>query len=212
MNHYERLGVSRNATPAEIREAYRQAARAAHPDRHGVASSERMARVNEAWRVLGDPQRRSAYDDLLTATGADTMRSATGSAQGGASSSSRTNDHRAPTHPSPVATVAPARFPWRFLLSMAIVGVVAVLVGSALTEPGEPGVPDGILRTGDCVVIGLDADEVSCAGPHDAVVEALIPFDQTCPVDTEAVRDRQGMGTACVVRLAAGRQQPTTLG
>ncbi|MEY4874351.1 MAG: hypothetical protein RJB41_1053, partial [Actinomycetota bacterium] len=34
---------------------------------------------------------------------------------------------------------------------------------------------------------------------HYGVVRQLIGFDMTCPSDTEAIRDRQGMGQACVV-------------
>ena len=213
MNHYERLGVPRTANAVEIREAYRSAARAAHPDRHGTASADRMARVNEAWRVLGDPARRRAYDDLLRATGADATgaaagRSASASDRGGA----RPADAAVSQTTQAVVTGVPSRFPWRFLATMAVLGVAAVLVGSALTEPAEPGAPDGILRAGDCVAIALDADEVSCSGPHDALVEVLIPFDQTCPADTEAVRDRQGMGTACVVRVAPADVPAETVG
>ncbi|HEY9721733.1 MAG TPA: J domain-containing protein [Oscillatoriaceae cyanobacterium] len=58
---YEQLGVSREASPAEVRRAYRQRAREAHPDRSG--SEAHMKRLNEAYAVLGDAERRRAYDE-----------------------------------------------------------------------------------------------------------------------------------------------------
>ena len=41
--------------------------------------------------------------------------------------------------------------------------------------------------------------EVDCAEEHTGVVRALVGFDMTCPTDTQPIRDRQGMGIACVV-------------
>ncbi|ABW12853.1 heat shock protein DnaJ domain protein [Parafrankia sp. EAN1pec] len=57
---YEVLGIVRTATDAEIRAAYRRAAKHAHPDAGGSPRS--FQRVHAAYRVLGDPARRHAYD------------------------------------------------------------------------------------------------------------------------------------------------------
>ncbi|SQD95394.1 hypothetical protein FMEAI12_3120017 [Parafrankia sp. Ea1.12] len=57
---YEVLGIVRTATDAEIRAAYRRAAKHAHPDAGGSPRS--FQRVHAAYRVLGDPARRRAYD------------------------------------------------------------------------------------------------------------------------------------------------------
>lgn len=62
MTHYERLGIPVDASPAEVQRAFRRAARALHPDRHGERTTPEMAAVNEAWWVLSDPARRAAYD------------------------------------------------------------------------------------------------------------------------------------------------------
>jgi len=66
---YEVLGVSRSATQHEIKQAYHRQARRHHPDALGPASAEKldsarrkMADINAAWAILGDPLRRRDYD------------------------------------------------------------------------------------------------------------------------------------------------------
>ncbi|HEC08593.1 MAG TPA: J domain-containing protein [Acidimicrobiales bacterium] len=73
MSHYETLGVDRDADTETIRVNYRRLARTRHPDRLGADASpeqvseaeDMMSRLNEAWRVLGDPESRAAYDRTL---------------------------------------------------------------------------------------------------------------------------------------------------
>ncbi len=61
---YEILGVSRTATPEEIKRAYRRLAKETHPDRNpgDKTASQRFKEVRAAYEVLGDPQRREQYD------------------------------------------------------------------------------------------------------------------------------------------------------
>jgi hypothetical protein len=61
-DHYATLGVSRAATQTQIKDAYRKHAKTAHPDAGG--SVEAMAQVNEAYKTLGDPAARRAYDGI----------------------------------------------------------------------------------------------------------------------------------------------------
>jgi curved DNA-binding protein CbpA len=61
VTHYETLGVPRDASPADIKAAWRRASSAAHPDREG-GSTEAQTAVNRAYEVLGDDERRAAYD------------------------------------------------------------------------------------------------------------------------------------------------------
>jgi DnaJ domain len=68
-SHYDVLGVPASATQAEVRAAYRAAARDHHPDAGGDAG--RMRALNVAWAVLGDPVRRAAYDRALARGDAD---------------------------------------------------------------------------------------------------------------------------------------------
>ena len=60
---YEVLQIHRRAELDVIRAAYRALARKHHPDFGG--DSVRMVAINDAWRVLGDPDARAAYDAQL---------------------------------------------------------------------------------------------------------------------------------------------------
>lgn len=61
MNYYDVLGISSDASADDIKLAYRRLASKHHPDRGGDA--EEFKRVQEAYETLGDPQKRSAYDN-----------------------------------------------------------------------------------------------------------------------------------------------------
>jgi molecular chaperone DnaJ len=65
-NHYETLRVSPNATQAEIKQAYRRLVKLFHPDSNrNIAGHEEISRVNTAYEILGDTQRRQSYDQQL---------------------------------------------------------------------------------------------------------------------------------------------------
>ena len=66
-DHYRTLGVLAGASDEQIRAAYRRLARHLHPDLVADPAGRRraeaaMSEVNEAWMVLGDRDRRAAYD------------------------------------------------------------------------------------------------------------------------------------------------------
>lgn len=183
MSYYQVLGVAETATESQIRDAYRNAVRRVHPDTATKLSdnaSSEMATIKEAWSVLSNSELRKSYDLSRKAGWTTTTASEYVIAQ--------------PLYEH-------ARFPWRMVLAFVVVGVVVVLVLNALSGPGVVGGPDGLLQSGSCVVVDQTSavSEVDCAVQHYGVVSQLVGFDMTCPSDQESFRDRQGMGTACVV-------------
>ncbi len=66
-DYYKTLGVERNATPEQIKKAYRKLARENHPDAGG--DEEKFKDINEAYEVLGDEKKRELYDQYGSASG-----------------------------------------------------------------------------------------------------------------------------------------------
>jgi molecular chaperone DnaJ len=60
MQHYQSLGLKFDATPEEIKSAYRRLAGTHHPDRGG--SPEVFRRIQAAYEVIGDAKTRREYD------------------------------------------------------------------------------------------------------------------------------------------------------
>jgi curved DNA-binding protein len=64
-DYYKVLGLERTATQDDVKRAYRKLARKYHPDINKDAAAEaQFKEVGEAYEVLGDPEKRSAYDQL----------------------------------------------------------------------------------------------------------------------------------------------------
>ena len=68
-DYYQILGINRNASDEEIKKAYRRLAMQYHPDRNPEKekwANEKSKEINEAYAVLGDPQKRRQYDQFGT--------------------------------------------------------------------------------------------------------------------------------------------------
>lgn len=62
-DYYETLGVAKNATPEDMKNAFRQLARKYHPDiNKDPGAEEKFKEINEAYAILSDPDKRAAYD------------------------------------------------------------------------------------------------------------------------------------------------------
>jgi DnaJ-class molecular chaperone len=64
-NHYDVLGVARNASLREIKAAFRLLARKYHPDLNPGMEGLRFRQIMEAYEILSDRHKRKAYDREL---------------------------------------------------------------------------------------------------------------------------------------------------
>ncbi|MGD8592423.1 MAG: DnaJ domain-containing protein, partial [Gammaproteobacteria bacterium] len=65
-DYYEVLGVAKNASEAEIKKAFKRLAMKFHPDRNpdDTQAEENFKEAKEAYDILSDPQKRTAYDQF----------------------------------------------------------------------------------------------------------------------------------------------------
>jgi hypothetical protein len=187
---YAVLGVAPTASIEQIRAAYRDKVRMIHPDSAVVASpaaSLQMAEVVMAWSTLSDPMLRHAYDEQFVDVQSELDPDAL--------------DDFPEEVPFPPTPIIRGQFPKRLIGWILAIGIVSVLLLDVTSGPVVPAKPDGLLQSGSCVIVDSNelAVEVGCEADHYGVVRQLVGFDMTCPSDTETIRDRQGMGKACVV-------------
>jgi molecular chaperone DnaJ len=75
-DYYKTLGVTKNATPDEIKKSYRKLARKYHPDANkgNPSAEEKFKEISEAHTVLSDEKRRKEYDEARSLFGSGGMR------------------------------------------------------------------------------------------------------------------------------------------
>lgn len=84
-DYYEVLGVSKSASDAELKKAFRRLAMKYHPDRNpGPEGENKFKEAKEAYEILADPQKRSAYDQFGHAGVDQSMSGGQGGGFGGA--------------------------------------------------------------------------------------------------------------------------------
>ena len=64
MNYYEILGINQTSSQIDIKKAYRSLSLKLHPDKQG-GNEDEFKKINEAYSVLSDPDKRSDYDFSL---------------------------------------------------------------------------------------------------------------------------------------------------
>ena len=65
-DYYEILGVARDASPEDVKKAYRKLAHQHHPDKNpgDRSAEERFKEISESYEILGNPEKRQAYDQF----------------------------------------------------------------------------------------------------------------------------------------------------
>ncbi|MGI8758131.1 MAG: J domain-containing protein [Acidimicrobiales bacterium] len=189
-SYYDILGVTPQASPEAVRQAYRQRARALHPDRHSAATGpdaaqagRAMQEVNEAWQVLGDAGRRSAYDRSLVALAGPSPAPA--GPGGWADDDDRPYPQRL-AQPGDVGISLVRGLPW-----MAVVVVlIGIFVFTAFAGGDDDDQPSAFELIGRCVVLekGGVVTEVPCDAPSDGRVDLVVVRSSLCPDGSDVVR------------------------
>jgi molecular chaperone DnaJ len=194
ITHYERIGVSSDASHAQIRDAYRRKARQHHPDAH-QGDSDQMAAINEAWRVLSDPGRRAMYDASLRTV----ARPGPAAPVWETEADDFDDDERIIGH-------VRGGFPFPVVLVLVLFAMIFVITAYAYQKSGSVHGPastipvDGVIQIGSCVRIdeAAVASETPCGAPYRGVVVAVIARDGHCPPSTEGFHDPESDGWVCI--------------
>lgn len=214
--HYEVLGVAQDATPEQVRRAYRALVRRYHPDHLGerqvipqakLEAERRIRELNEAWQALRDPDRRARYDLSVPRPDRAVPYSpfppgTEPEPPGGfdewfADANRRRDGARVVTRSVEVARP----FRVRLLVGVGVTMLAGILLIVALTGTNPDPVPPVAVR-GMCVQVlaGPQAVEVPCDGPNDGRVLGQVMVPGECP------------NGAVARRLTAGDPKLTCLG
>ncbi|CAN5169563.1 hypothetical protein BH24ACT1_BH24ACT1_10490 [soil metagenome] len=193
-SHYEVLGVAVTASGEDIRTAFRRRAREVHPDRYAGSqalpsdraegsrqSEQAMREINEAWRVLGDPGRRRAYDvSLLAGSQVSPMPR-----QPVEDLDDRPYFH-APAEPGDIGVALVRGLPW----VAALVVLVGIFVFTAFAGGDDDGEVTASDLVGACVRLerGGVVTKVPCDEPNSGRVDLVAVRSSLCPEGSSSAR------------------------
>lgn len=190
---YDELNVARDASPEEIKLAFRKLAQQLHPDRnHSANASDLMAVVNAAHDVLADPVKRAAYDASLVQQAQVARQAATQRRQAGprTASSSAGRSHARPSAKSSKQSVKPARRGSR--LRWVAVFVVACGAGAWMgydRDASKAFIPPPVVVVDDAAILAeaqakaeaaAEAARMAAAVPVSAPVKIVEPGQPDC--------------------------------
>jgi hypothetical protein len=194
-SHYDVLGISPAADHADVRRAYLERAREAHPDRHIDAAGadrakaeRRMQEVNEAWRVLGNPRRRRRYD--LERAPQKMFVSRTDGTMPADALPTFADDEIDTT------TRLIRGVPWMILVLV----LIAIFVFTAYATSGSRIANPSPSNPGQCVVVtdGPAVTSVACGSPGARVVISEVETTQQCPLGSERLQPAVGTRVYCL--------------
>lgn len=138
-----------------------------------------MQELNEAWRVLGDPGRRSAYDRAL-------LEAARPPRPPRPAGRSDEPFGPAPAEPGDVGVTVVRGLPWMVVLTLLFV----IFVFTAFAGTGSDGRPTASDLVGRCVKVqpGSEVQEVPCTEPSDGRVDLVALRSSHCPSTSAVVR------------------------
>jgi hypothetical protein len=212
VSHYQVLGVGATASADDIRAAFRRRAREVHPDRQpgsvsgpgGIASSshheQAMRELNEAWRVLGDPGRRRAYDRSLVA-GSEVHPRAR---PPGVDPDDVPYFHE-PAEPGDIGVIVARALPWVVALAV----LVGIFVFTAFAGGTDDDRVSGSDLVGKCVRLerGGVVSSVACEEPNDGRVDLVAARASLCPEESSAVRLASQVSWLCLRDASASLGQ-----
>jgi hypothetical protein len=216
VDYYRVLGVWPTATREEIRQAYRRLARRVHPDtnprwKDSAAASQRMATLNEAYAVLADPVRRTAYDLQRQDGSANRPRAPAQAARGQAQPrrASEETQEAARRRMTRVVFAPPAERQARLVVVALLLTATGVYGAYLAVDRGSLfGVvmmAAGLLGAALCAMAVMPTFQGRVVLAHDALIEyssfglfgeRVVRYDQICGVHWQA-----GRGTGVLPRI-----------
>jgi hypothetical protein len=200
---YDELGVEPTASREELHRAYRRRARALHPDvNRDDESGSAIRRLNDVWSVLGDPDLRREYDELLSESHTRPAPEPSAPASPGGASSGGDRSFEGPALTGLFRVFRPAVFIPAVLLIIFVVTAYAGHTGGGGSAPGPstpastrapapntgpavsaiPNTVPAAALVGHCIQEhGESASIVDCSQRPSSLVVATMPAAAQCP-------------------------------